>query len=70
MGNELTGAEFIRELRQALRYLYVTAELRKSRLLPLLGLEGQGATAALRTALTEAIAVLKPAVATPPRARP
>jgi CheY-like chemotaxis protein len=70
MGSELTGAEFIRDLRQALRYLYVTAELRKSRLLPLLGLEGQGATAALRTALTEAIAALKPDAATPPRARP
>lgn len=70
MGNELTGTELIQELRHALRYLYVTAELRKSRLLPLLGLEGQGATAALRALLSDAITALKPGDETPPQARP
>ncbi len=70
MGDQLTGVELIQELRHALRYLYVTAELRKSRLLPLLGLEGQGATASLRALLTEAIAALKPGAETPPQARP
>ena len=57
---------FIRELRAALLSLYNPARLRKSVLVPLLGLDGRAnPSSALRQILTEAIQALKPGAEVP-----
>ena len=70
MAGELTATTYVHELRKALRYLYVAAELRKSPLLDLFGLDAQGGTTALRSILVEAIQALRPGPDVPLRARP
>ncbi|MCL5996276.1 MAG: response regulator [Chloroflexi bacterium] len=58
---------FLHELRQALHYLYVTAQLRKSPLLDVFGLSDRhNPVAALQQILTENIRALKPDLHIPP----
>jgi len=52
---------FVVALRRALHHLYDTIELRRSKLLPMLGLNGPSGVSMLRRTLEDAIEALKPA---------
>ena len=60
---------FVRHLRWALHHLYDPGALRKSPLVPLLGLEAQEGAPALRRTLLAAIDALKPRANVPPQAK-
>ena len=60
---------FVRDLQRALQHLYDPTELRRSRLVELLGVaEREDPTGCLRRVLTEAIQSLKPKAEVPPQA--
>jgi len=52
---------FVASLRRALHHFYDAIELRRSELLPMLGLEGPASVSVLRRTLEDAIGALKPA---------
>ncbi len=69
MADQLATQWFVRDLRRALRYLYVPAVLQKSPLLQLLGIDPGKGPLALRQVLLDAINALRPAPNTAPMAK-